>query len=170
MKVESLYSKNPIGLGKQPYDYPNQFVEGSNLAAGERIPFGRAVGQDSVVDGVAILKLSSASLSKVFRGVSAYSTDAKDQEGRSYVEGDPLGIVRSGVTTVYCEEVANANDPVRIRIQNYSTDLTKRCGNFCKTAIPGQTAALDGAEYKSESSTDGKIILFLSDYVRVIAD
>ncbi|EMF82136.1 hypothetical protein LEP1GSC188_3389 [Leptospira weilii serovar Topaz str. LT2116] len=170
MKVEALYSKNPIGLGKQPHDYPNQFVEGSNLAAGEVIPFGRAVGQHSIVDGIAILKLSSVSLPKVFRGVSVYSTDAKDQQGRSYVEGDPLGIVKSGVITVYCEEIANPNDPVRIRIQNHSTDLTKRCGNFCKTAITGQTVVLEGAEYKSESSTDGKIILFLSDYVRVIPD
>lgn len=170
MKPAPLYSKNPIGLGKQPYHYPNQFVEGSNLAAGETIPFGRAVGQGSVVDGITILKLASTALVKIFRGVSAESTDARDPENQSYLAGDAMGIAKTGVVTVYTEEVVNSLDPVRIRIQNHTTDPAKHCGNFCKTAIPGQTAILEGVEFRSESTVDGKVVLFLSDFVRVTPD
>ncbi|WP_061216052.1 structural cement protein Gp24 [Leptospira santarosai] len=170
MKPTPLYPNSPIGLGKQPYYYPNQFVEGSNLAAGETIPFGRAVGTGDVVDGTTIVGLSRAGLTRMFRGISAESTEAKDPENGSYLVGDPIGIVTTGVVIAHAEESVNSSLSVRIRIQDHSTDQTKRAGNFCASAISGETVTLNGAEYKSESAADGKVVVFLSDSIQIVPD
>ncbi|WP_459178593.1 structural cement protein Gp24 [Leptospira kirschneri] len=166
-----LYSSESLGLGQQPNTYPGQFVNGLNLATGDRIPFGRATGEN--VDPSSRIRtclLSAANLSRIFAGVSVYSTDAKDPENSAYLSGDVFGRLEIGYVNVYTEESAGPSDAVRFRIVNDPSNPLKIRGNFCKTAIPGQTALLSGARFDSVSSDDGIISLFLSDFTTVALD
>ncbi|MFQ3854564.1 hypothetical protein ACLK29_04690 [Leptospira kirschneri] len=114
--------------------------------------------------------LSAANLSRIFAGVSVYSTDAKDPENSAYLSGDVFGRLEIGYVNVYTEESAGPSDAVRFRIVNDPSNPLKIRGNFCKTAIPGQTALLSGARFDSVSSDDGIISLFLSDFTTVALD
>ncbi|EMO30112.1 hypothetical protein LEP1GSC170_1465 [Leptospira interrogans serovar Bataviae str. HAI135] len=166
-----LYSYELLEPGQQPITYPGQFVNGLNLAAGDRILFGRATGE--IVDPISHIRIclpSAPALSRIFAGVSVHSTDAKDPENSAYLTGDVFGRLEVGYINVYTEEPASPSDAVRFRVVNDPLNPLKTRGNFCKTPIPGQTALLTGARFDSVSSDSGIICLFLSDFTSVTLD
>lgn len=166
-----LYSSESLGPGQQPNTYPGQFVNGLNLAAGDRILFGRATGENVNPNSrIRTCMPSAPNLSRVFAGVSVHSTDAKDHENSAYLSGDTFGRLEVGYINVYVEEPAGPSDAVRFRVVNDPSNPSKIRGNFCKTAIPGQTALLTGARFDSVSSDSGIISLFLSDFTAVALD
>lgn len=164
MEPNPLYSDSPLGAGKLPQEYPNQYTESG--VAGETIAFGRAVGEHS--NGKTMLALETLAIP--YKGVSVFSTDAKDPDNDSYLDGDPIGVLKSGFLQVKVEEACNPLSQVRVRVENHASDVTKVHGNFCATAEAGKTARLKGAEFKSTLMTAGIATLFLPDSVEYIAD
>ncbi|MBE7413629.1 MAG: hypothetical protein L6Q54_06320 [Leptospiraceae bacterium] len=164
MEPNPLYSQIELGAGKQPQEYPNQYSETG--VSGETIPFGKAVGEGS--GGKTRLALKSLAIP--FKGVANFSTDAKDPDNNSYLDGDPMGITKTGFIQVKVEEAVTPLSTVRIRVEDHASDVTKTHGNFCTTAEAGKTAKLKGAEFKSTLTSAGVATLFLPDSVEYIAD
>lgn len=163
-------SSASLGLGQQPIEYPGQFARSRNLAAGEPIKLGRAVGRKGISgEDSQKAMISDPALALDFTGVSAASTDAKDYANHGYREGDPFTEVAVGYVNVYVEEDVTPNDPVRIRVVNHASDATKLKGNFAKTAEANKTVLVKGARWES-GTVDNVATLFLSDYTELVAD
>jgi len=133
----------------------------SYAAEGDDIGFGLGVMDGT--DAEKQVKIFSAS-DGVFRGVAVYDPGASDVDNSEYQEYDAIAVLDQGVIWVYCEEAVNVGDAARIR----HTDGTP--GAFCTTAVAGKTAALTGAEFRSDSASGTQAKLFLSPPFTITAD
>ena len=79
-------------------------------------------------------------------------------------------MVKSGMVGVYVEEAVSRGDAVRVRIVNHASLAAKVAGNFCKTADTGKTAVVSGAEWVSDSTAAGVVILYLRDSTSLTVD
>ena len=71
---------------------------------------------------------------------------------------------------VFVEEAVSRGDAVRVRIVNHASLAAKVAGNFCKTADTGKTAVVSGAEWVSDSTAAGVVILYLRDSTSLTVD
>jgi hypothetical protein len=98
-----------LGAGRIAEHHPAEYII-SKIAQGV-VPFGVAVVKGSVDEQA---KLPSSASDKML-GIAAYSTDAGDLDNEKYIDGDPMGVVETGIVVVKVEEAVNIGDPVRVR-------------------------------------------------------
>jgi len=160
---EDLYVSRVTVPGTIPEHNPIENIR-SFAAEEDDILFGRAVMSGTLAE-TQVKTFGSAS--GKFKGVAAYSTEADDLDGSSYNDHDAVAVIDQGLVMVFAEEVIALGDSVRIR---HTTSGTKIKGSFCKTAVPGETALLSGAEYRTAGASGTAVKLYLDPPFTITAD
>lgn len=146
----NLYNESALSAGKIA-EHCEVFV--TTHPATADIKFGAAVMIDEINQkGVKTVAGASAR----FSGVAGFSTDATNLDSNSYVVNDPVAVIRTGVMSVLVSEAVTAGNPVRVL---HTDDNAAIVGTFVTTAVPGKTALLSGAEFRSDGSDRAVVYL-----------
>ena len=158
---EDLYLSKVLGFGRIAEHNPMTNIR-SFAAEGNDIEFGHAVMDGTDPEKQMKLYADAAS---VFRGVAGYSPEASDLDNGLFSEGDPVPVIDQGVVTVYVEEAVAVGEDVRIRHEATGP------GNFCKTAVAGETVKItEGAEWRQDGALGTAVKLFLNPPFKIVAD
>ena len=148
---------------------------------GAAIPFGRLVATDNTpttndvyavelaggaddIVGITIdsFTFEAASQTAYNRDPSPIRTDAEGTEHVGYPDKQSLNVLSKGVIWVYTVEAVELGDDVRAFTSDYSgTASGADQGRFGSTAVAGETVAITGARWLSETSEAGLALLEL---------
>lgn len=162
--------------GEVSTNYKNNYVE-SEVCGSNALKFGYGIQVKSGVANVlAAADAATISARNTF-GIAVFSPVARGLDDRQYEQYDQVGILKTGIINVICEETVAKGDAVRVRLTNHASDATKLVGKFGTTADTAKTAVINGARFVRSSGSltvDGSTYiiaeLFLPDSITLTVD